>query len=226
MKTLCFIAIIFAAATAADAAEEPIHFAEDLQMSLLHPMSLNTSKGSLFEYAVRNVIRNTPINDAINAEHIIYYYHLQMLYIDLMWIYNWEDIYQKSIWPSILQLPSNAVQYFYSTDVFYGYTEMGIRRTLDSHRLKCDMCIPMYTCNANFLLNHYTNRKLNPSFDNFYTPTRELMEEKFWYFYNKNITKPNLPLFIPTNLSSKPLDEQYACSTAILTTTKEHDELK
>lgn len=121
---------------------------------------LSTGTGSYFEYAVCNVIRDAfyypraeTNNRITDLEQMIYYYHLQMMHIDLFWIRNWQGIHSANDFPDIFSLPSRAVRYFYNTDVRYDFGD-GEERTLDSHRLLCGECNRQFQCNVNHLHNH------------------------------------------------------------------------
>ncbi|XP_063709633.1 uncharacterized protein LOC134838106 [Culicoides brevitarsis] len=132
------------------------------------PRTQATGEGSYYEYIVRNVIRNSfyypriqSQNGVTPLEQMVYYYHLQMTHIDLMWTRNWERTHRHG-YPSVFQLPSRAVRYHYNHDVPYQFPD-GIERTLDSHRLNCTECIRQFHCNVENLHNHRSNRYMpNP----------------------------------------------------------------
>ncbi|XP_063700814.1 uncharacterized protein LOC134831097 [Culicoides brevitarsis] len=131
--------------------------------------TLATGTGSYFEYAVRNVINNQfyfPFipNDASISENeqMVYYYHLQMMHIDLMWIQNWQRAHPNEM-PSLFDLPSRKVQYFYNYDVPYVFAD-GRQRTLQSHRLVCEECNRQFHCNVHNLHNHRPHMKVPEGF--------------------------------------------------------------
>lgn len=122
------------------------------------PLSIATGTGSYFEYAVRKIIRNMfyhPIAHTHNGirplEQMFYYYHLQMMHIDMLWVNNYQSVNPGRI-PSVFDLPSRSVRYFYNTDVRYNLG--GETRTLDSHRLECYECMRQFNCNVDLLHNH------------------------------------------------------------------------
>lgn len=114
---------------------------------------INTNKGSYFEYAIRNVLRNAPTNYAnklvsessnlTEIEKMVYYYHLQILDIDMKWLNNWNVIYPNKE-PSIFDVPSRVVQPHYQSDVSYSFNN--IVYTLDSHRMQCSLCDYHFFC--------------------------------------------------------------------------------
>lgn len=131
-------------------------------------LSIATCTGSYFEYVVRNIILNTNgrnlpnvsldvlTNPICNVEKIVYFYHLQMMHVDLMWVQNWIKIHKKNVYPSIFELPSRAVRYFYDIKIDYDFGDEKVR-TLDSHRLFCDECESQYEKHVNHLHSHNVN---------------------------------------------------------------------
>lgn len=120
---------------------------------------LSTGEGSFFEYAVRNVIRNAFYYPRVETnsrttdlEQMVYYYHLQMMHIDLSWLRTWQGLH-RSREPDILDLPSRAVHYDYDHDVRYNFGGSE-PWTLDSHRFRCEECVRQFKCNVNHLHRH------------------------------------------------------------------------
>lgn len=165
-------------------------------------LSTATGTGSYFEYAVRNVIRNAfyfPRADTSNhiseLEQMVFYYHLQMMHIDLLWTQNWQRINPKNSYPSIFELPSRSARYFYNEDIKYVFGD-GRQRTLDSHRLICDECNRMYNCNVNHIHSHNVNK---------FFRNDEMMYERrttvpYFEVALENMSRSaNLPYFVSTN---------------------------
>lgn len=140
---------------------------------------------------------------------MMYYYHLQMMHIDLLWAQNWLRLHRTGF-PSIFELPSRAAKYFYNNDVKYVF-EDGRERTLDSHRLVCDECNRQFYCNVNHMHNHSVN-KFPPKEEQ--TFERRTTVPYFEVAGLQNLQRSvSLPLFLPTNqvadiARNKPLTPQ------------------
>lgn len=134
-----------------------------------NPLSIVTGRGSYFEYAVRNSIRNAfnipryhnTSNDISHLEQMIYRYHLSMMHIDMAWIVNWQRLHRTGV-PSIFELPSRAARYFYNEDVKYVFGD-GRERTLDSHHMECHECHRLFIENVNNVHSHRVNRYFTPN---------------------------------------------------------------
>lgn len=132
--------------------------------STINPELIDTGPGSFFEYAVRNVIRHAPYstpfvrtqnNRITDLQKMIYYYHLQMRHIDMIWLRNWMMVRQNEFSiPSIFELPSRIVN---NNQENINYKEAF---TLDSHRLYCEECNREFACNVHLLHSHLTNQNL------------------------------------------------------------------
>lgn len=82
------------------------------------------------------------------------------MHIDLMWVFNWVTFARKARrknYPDAFQLPSRAVRYFYNHDVQYIFGDGRRKRTLDSHRLICDECNRLFSCNLNHIPGHWNS---------------------------------------------------------------------
>lgn len=124
---------------------------------------LYTGTGSIWEYAIRNLIRNfhysprlppstdntPPIPDIFQK---VYWYHMQQMHMDLEWIRSWQNLRPNQEPNLPFQLPSRNVTTHYQTDVNYQFGD-DAPWTLDSHRLRCQECMRQFKCSG-FLQSH------------------------------------------------------------------------